>query len=65
LAQAQETTIRALDKHILLLRATAEATLEHADHCEQLRQAAIRYSPRGSVDVTLGKLREIARSERN
>lgn len=61
----EETTIRDFDKHILLLRATAKATLEHADNCEQLRQAAMRHNPDGNLDITIGKLRAIARGEKN
>src|SRR5215469_7350223 len=59
----EDASIRAFDKHIALLKAIAEATLAHASGCEILRQAAMKHNPDGSLDRTIGELRQIARGE--
>lgn len=61
----EETTIRNFDKHIELLEATGAATLKHAEECRILRQAAMQHSPGGTIDITLGDLRKIARRKRS
>jgi hypothetical protein len=61
----EEATLLDLDKHIALLRATGAATLAQAERCAKLRQGAVRYSPNGRLDLTIGALREMARAQRN
>jgi hypothetical protein len=61
--ELEEATIRDLDAHILLLRATARATDLQAEHYNNLRQAAMRHNPNGNLNMTIRELRRIARGE--
>ena len=62
--ELEESTIRQIDAHIVLLDATAAATTAQANRYRRFRQAAMRYSPDGSLDITIGELRKIARHNR-
>jgi hypothetical protein len=59
--ELEEASIRNLDAHVVLLRATAAASVAAAEHYIALRQAAMRYNPDGDLDRTIGELRALAR----
>jgi hypothetical protein len=59
--ELEEASIRNLDAHVILLRATAAANVAMAEQYVTLRNAAMRHNPDGDLDRTIGELRQLAR----